>query len=83
MSLFWLLFLKKNVQEDEISLTWCSVPLKSYKFLILPPYKHSTLKCLNEGRGEKDTDDLEEIKELYFKKLQDTIYTHFHLTIKK
>lgn len=83
MSLFCLLFLKKNVQETEISLTWCSVPLKSYKFLMLPPWKHSTLKCLNKVMAGKDTDDLEEIKDLYLSKAQDTIYSHFHLTIKK
>lgn len=81
--LFWLLFLKKNVQETGLSITWCSVPLKSYKFLMLPPYKHSTLKCLHKGRGGKDTDDLEEIKDLYLSKPQDTVHSHFHLTIKK
>lgn len=67
MSLFWLLFLKKNIQETEISITWCSVPLKSYKFFMLPPYKHSNLKCLNKGRGGKGTGDLELIKDLYLK----------------
>lgn len=50
---------------------------------MLPPYKHSTLKCLHKGRGGKDTDDLEEIKDLYLSKPQDTVHSHFHLTIKK
>lgn len=63
---FGFLFLKKNVQETEISITWCSVPLKSYKFLMLPPYKHSNLKCLNKGGGG-GIGDLEEIKHLYLK----------------
>lgn len=83
MTLFWLLFLKKDVQETEISLTWWPVPLKSYKFLMLSPYKNSTLKWLNKGRGGKDTNDLEEIKNLYLSKPQDAIHSQFHLTIKK
>lgn len=50
---------------------------------MLSSYKHSTLKWLNKGRGGKDTDDLEEIKDLYLSKPQDTTHSHFHLTIKK
>lgn len=50
---------------------------------MLSPYKNSTLKWLNKGRGGKDTNDLEEIKNLYLSKPQDAIHSQFHLTIKK
>lgn len=77
--------LKEDDQETATPLRWCSLPWKSYKFLILPPRKPSNIKWMQKGRGGQHimrfSNNLEEIKYLYLSKPQHSTHSHFHLTL--